>query len=922
GGDEGLGEGGEFDLPLAIAPLRRQLLLTQAILRARRNLGEYPPTIDQASRLAAELARLLDQMATEQVGFEGLSDLALDHAEHWQKTVQFLEILSEVWPAVLATEGALDPAERRNRLLAAEAARLLAHPPREPIIAAGSTGSIPATAELLSVIAGLPHGRVILPGLDRESNDEDWKAIESDPLHPQHGMALLLKRFGLAPAEVALWPAEALRRPRPMALSVPASRTRLINEALRPAETTGLWHDFAKTADRERIALALKNVERVDCATLQDEAQVIALRMRQALEEPGKRAALITPDRDLARRVASELGRWDIEIDDSAGRPLSLTPPAVFLRLVADTIAERAAPATLLSLLKHPIAAGGVKPVACRQFARELDIALRGPRPRPGLKTLARLARLKDVDLKRFVARLAAEADTFADLIRRRSVRPADLLSAHVALAESLAASDSEAGPERLWAGEAGEAAANFVTELADGLADFPPIAGARWPTLFESLMAGRVVRPRFGRHPRLSIWGPLEARLQQADLVILGGLNEKTWPPEAAVDPWFSRPMRQALGLTSPERRIGMAAHDFAQAAASAPELMLTRSLRVEGSPTVPSRWLLRFDSLLRLLKIPPETLHAGIWLGWQRRLDDVATVMPIKAPAPRPPVAVRPTSLSVTEIETWLRDPYAIYARRILKLEPLDPLDGDPTAAERGSFIHEALEAFVKATSEGLPADAHEQLMEFGRKAFGQALERPTVFAFWWPRFRRIARWFVEHEARYRLDLIASIAETRAVIEISLPGCPPFTLRGKADRIDRLKAGGLAIIDYKTGGAPSDRQIQTGYAPQLPLEALMAAAGKFAGVPAERVEALAYWQLKGGRIVAEQTTVKGDPMGLAAFYRNRLETLIATFNDPDMPYHPLPDPKFVPLFRLYDHLSRRAEWGVVASDEMDDVL
>ena len=919
--DEALGESGEFDLPPAIAPLRRQLLLTRAILAAGRQLGSHPPGIDQASRLAGELARLLDQMATEQVGFEGLGDLALDHAEHWQKTVRFLEILSDVWPAMLATEGALDPAERRNRLLAAEAARLRDHPPADPVIAAGSTGSIPATAELLAVIAALPHGRVILPGLDRESGHEDWQAIESDPLHPQHGMALLLKRFGLAPAEVALWPDQALRQLLPMALSVPASRARLINEALRPAETTALWHDFAEKSDRERIALALKNVERVDCATLQDEAQVIALRMRQALEEPGKRAALVTPDRDLARRVAGELGRWDIEIDDSAGRPLSLTPPAVFLRLVADTIAERAAPATLLSLLKHPIAACGVKPVACRQFARELDMALRGPRPRPGLKILARSARLKEDDLKRFVARLAAQAESFADLIRRRSVRPADLLATHIALAEALAASDSEAGPARLWAGEAGEAAANFVTELAEGLADFPPIAGSRWPALFESLMAGRVVRPRFGRHPRLSIWGPLEARLQQADLVILGGLNEKTWPPEAAVDPWFSRPMRQALGLTSPERRIGMAAHDFAQAAASAPELMLTRSLRVEGSPTVPSRWLLRFESLLRLLKIPPETLHAGIWLGWQRRLDDVATVAPIRAPAPRPPVELRPTSLSVTEIETWLRDPYAIYARRILNLEPLDPLDADPTAAERGSFIHEALEKFIKATGDGLPADAHEQLMEFGRKAFGQALERPTVFAFWWPRFRRIAHWFVENEVRYRLDLVASIAETKAVMELSLPGCRPFTLRGKADRIDRLRAGGLAIIDYKTGGIPSDRQIQSGYAPQLPLEALMAASGNFAGVPAERVEELAYWQLKGGRVIAERVKVKGDAMGLAAFYRSRLETLIAAFNDRDMPYHPLPDPKFIPQFRLYDHLSRRAEWGVVASDDMDDV-
>jgi ATP-dependent helicase/nuclease subunit B len=910
GGDEvgGLGEAEDFDLPPAIAPLRRQLLLTQAILRAGHNFGERPPSIDQASRLAGELAQLLDQMATEGVGFEGLAELALDHAEHWQRTVRFLEILSKVWPKMLAAEGALDPAVRRNRLLASETARLKRRPPREPVIAAGSTGSIPATAELLAAIARSPNGRVILPGLECDEDGETWAAIEEDPLHPQHGMALLLKRFGLAPAEVALWPASGLA-------SAPASRARLIGEALRPAETTGRWREFAGSADRERIELSLRAVQRIDCPTLQDEAQVIALRLRRALDEEGKRAALITPDRNLARRVAGELRRWGIEIDDSAGKPLTLTPPAVFLRLTADMIAERAAPVSLLALLKHPLAACGLKPIACRGIARRLDMRLRGPRPRAGLKSLARIRDL-DGNLRDFLSRIAVSAETFAGLARKRRVAPRDLLAAHVGLAEALAASEGESGPQRLWAGEAGEAAAGFLTELAEALADFPPIEGSRWPALFETLMSGRVVRPRFGQHPRLSLWGPLEARLQQTDLVILGGLNEGSWPPQAPIDPWFSRPMRKALGLSSPERRIGLAAHDFTQAWSSAPELMLTRALRVEGSPTVPSRWLLRLDSLLRLVGLAPETLHAGIWLGWQSQLDRVANPRPTGPPVPRPPLDVRPTRLSVTEIETWIRDPYAIYARHILKLEPLDPLDADPTVAERGSFIHEALEKFLKATGDGLPADAYEKLLDLGHKAFGATLDRPTVLAFWWPRFRRIARWFVAQEALYRPRLAESIAETKGEIRLELPGCRPFTLRGKADRIDRLKTGRLAIIDYKTGGVPTNTQIENGYAPQLPLEAVIASAGKFAGVAPGPVAELAYWRLMGGRDIAEIRPVKADAMALAAAARVQLEKLIVAFEDPAMPYHPLPDPDFVPKFRLYDHLSRRAEWGVIGGE------
>ena len=906
--DAAFGETAEPNLPPAIAPLRRQLLLTQAILRAGHNFGERPPNVDQASRLAGELARLLDQMTTEGVGFDGLAELALDHAQHWERTVRFLDVLAKIWPTMLSAEGALDAADRRNRLLAAEAARLGRDPPREPVIAAGSTGSIPATADLLAAIAASPKGRVILPGLDQESDDETWSAIKDDPLHPQHGMALLLARLGVERGEVALWPVQGLR-------GAPPSRVFLINEALRPAETTGHWRNFAAHADRERIELALKNVERVDCPNLQEEAQVIALRLRQVLDDPGKRGALVTPDRNLARRVAGELRRWGIEIDDSAGRPLALTAPAVFLRLTAEMVAERGAPVALLALLKHPLAAAGLKPAACRGIARRMDEALRGPRPASGLKKLARSRALKES--RDFIERIAESADPLTQLMRKGRALPRDLLAAHVRLAETFANSDEESGPARLWAGEAGEAAAAFIAELSEALADFPPISGKRWPLFFESLMSGRVVRPRFGRHPRLSIWGPLEARLQQANAIVIGGLNEKTWPPEAPVDPWFNRSMRKALGLSSPERRIGLAAHDFVQAWSSAPELMVTRSLRVEGSPTVPSRWLLRLDSLLRLLAIDPQTLHAGVWLGWQAGLDHVDRPQPIAAPEPKPPVAFRPTSLSVTQIETWINDPYAIYARHILRLEPLDPLDADPAAAERGSFIHEALERFVNETRDGLPADAFERLLEIARKTFGATLDRPTVMAFWWPRFKRIARWFVEQEAIYRRRLNESVAETKGELVLSLPGCRPFTLRGKADRIDRLKSGTLAIIDYKTGSVPSQKQVDTGHAPQLPLEAAIASAGKFARVKPASVAELSYWRMTGGRDVGEILAIKGDPMDLAAAAKAQLAKLIAAYEDQAMPYHPLPDPKFVPKFRLYDHLSRLAEWSVVGDAE-----
>lgn len=903
-GDESDFGAASLALPPAVAPLRRQLLLSRAILAARHNFAGRSFTFDQAARLAAELQRLLDQMTTERVGFDKLHGLAGEHAEHWQHTLNFLEVLSKAWPEMLAIEQALDPADRRNRLLAAEAERLRRDPPASPLIAAGSTGSIPATADLLAVIATLPQGRVVLPGLDRHWDVETWTAIEEDPFHPQHGMALLLRRIGLRPYEVEDWPSR-------LAPEAPPSRARLLAEALRPAETTEGWRGFASEADRQRLALSLREVERVDCPTPEEEARVIALGLRAALELPGKRAALITPDRALARRVAAELRRWGIEIDDSAGRPLALTPPAVFLRLIAEMIGQRVAPAALLALLKHPLAALGREPALCRRLARQLDERLRGPRPQPGLGRLARLGRL-DKKLRDFLTDLNGAAAPFVDLVRRRKASARDLLAAHVQLAEAMAATDTEKGPDRLWAGEAGEALAGFVAELQEALADLPPMDGRRWMAFLEALLAGRVVRPRYGRHPRLAIWGPLEARLQQADLMILGGLNEGTWPPQAPIDPWFSRPMRRALGLSSLDRRIGQAAHDFVQAAASAPALMLTRSLRVEGAPSVASRWLLRLDGLLRLIGIAPENLHAGEWLGWQKTIDQAEGFVPAAAPTPRPPVALRPSELSVTEIETWMRDPYAIYARRILKLEPLDPLDADPGAAERGSFIHEALENFVKAYPEGLPADAYDKLIACGREAFGRSLDWPTVRAFWWPRFERISRWFVAEETQRRPLLAASLAEARGRFALELPGCRPFTLKGKADRIDRLKTGGLVIIDYKTGRVPTSAQVEALHAPQLPLEAAMVAAGAFAGLEMSPVAELAYWSLKGGRNVAEIIPIKGDPAPLAARARQQLAKLVAAYEDPSMPYLPGPDPDFAPGEGPYDHLSRRGEWGV----------
>ncbi|MGP1394152.1 MAG: double-strand break repair protein AddB [Inquilinaceae bacterium] len=909
--DSPSGRGDGLDLPPTIGGLRRQLLLARLIMARI----EPAATPDQAVRLAADLADLIDRVQTEGLSFDGLAGLVPeDLARHWQETLEFLTIVTRHWPDILAAEGALDPAERRNRVLSAQAEAWRAQPPSLPVIAAGSTGSIPATAELLDVIAGLPAGAVVLPGLDADLDEESWQALDEG--HPQYGMRQLLAKLGVGRDAVALWPvstADYASGPR---------RARLIGEIMRPAATSDRWR-----APSDLGADALADLSRVDCPTQQDEAGTIALLLRGVLETPGATAALVTPDRALARRVAQALGRWGVAVDDSGGLPLAGTPVGAFLRLAADCALQRAAPLALLSLLKHPLAAGGLAPARFRDTVRRLEhVALRGPRPAPGFAGVAAAVEAASADridaagrraLTGWLRDLGALADPFLSLIADPGAEFGDLLRAHVAFAEALAATDADTGAASLWRHDDGEALAGFVAELAAAAADLPPLDGRHYPAAFDALLAGRVLRPRHGDHPRLAIWGPLEARLQAADLIVLGGLNEGTWPAEPEADPWMSRPMRAAFGLPAPERRVGLAAHDFAQLAA-APRVVLTRSERVDGSPTVPSRWLLRLATMLdgAGLTLAP----APVPLAWAPALDAADGVRPWPPPSPRPPVAARPRRLSVTRIGTWMADPYALYAEQILKLRPEQDLEADPAASDRGIVIHRALSAFVAEWPGDLPDDAEDLLLAHGREAFGSLLAYPGVRAFWWPRFESIARWFVAVE-RARRDEVRPVAvEVAGRLTLSGPA-GPFRLTAVADRIDRRHDGTLALIDYKTGQVPSPDQVQAGFQPQLPLEALIAAAGGFDGVAAATVTDLAYWRLAGGTQGGEVKPVgpKSKDGALSDWIDDAaagLAALVARFDDPQTPYLSHPWPSARPRHAPYDHLARVLEWSAGGED------
>ena len=942
GAEDSADEDGALEAP-AIGALRRRLALMRLVLAFGHRLGAeaaaerddaaspiFALTPGQASYLAADLTRLMDFIESEEVALSALKDIVPEEfAGHWQLTVEFLKIVTEQWPRFLRDNGLVSPVARRTLLMARETERLAKGSPH-PVIAAGSTGTVPATARLLKTIASLPNGAVVLPGLDTFLDDESWSRLADEPEHPQFGMADLLRTLGATRVDVAYVPGAA---PDPAA----RARLHLASEALRPAESTDRWERFlagdALAADgKASLANALSGVRLVVAPTAHDEAEAIALVLRSAVETPGKTAALVTPDRTLARRVAARLKSYDLAVDDSAGLPVARTVPGAFLDLVLGAAETNFAPPGLMALLKHPLALLGRAPAEMRSAARALERgAFRGVYVGEGLEGARAALQAAPSEERRgplaltsderaAALRLVGDLETaFAPLIALATeampVSAARLAEAHASVAEALAR-DADGSSSGLWQGEAGEALSVLLAELIDaghGLA----LPAADYKPLYRSLVAGEVARSRAALHPRLFIWGPLEARLQQPDLVILGGLNEGVWPRPEEAGPWLSRPMRAALGLSPPERRIGLAAHDFAQAL-GAREVYLTRALKVEGVPTVPSRWLQRLSALVKAAGLENKLAPALNWVSWARERDHAPPFDPVKPPRPRPPVDARPRKLSATRIEKWIANPYEIFARDILKLEPLKALGAEPDPALRGQIVHRALQDFARDYPDRLPENVEEALIGIADRHFAALAGSPVVKAFWRPAFRRFARWFAATEPARRTGVKRIVAEASGALDLG----KDFRLTARADRIDIADDGSAVIYDYKTGRLPAPRHVETLFSPQLPLEALIAEEGGFTDLGRLAVSGLIYIYASGRAEGGEESpAAKTAPEILSSAAREKLAALVAHYADPAMPYEV--KRRSAPAFRRiydydeYEHLARIKEWLTQEAEE-----
>ncbi|MES2861062.1 MAG: double-strand break repair protein AddB [Pseudomonadota bacterium] len=921
-----------LDLPPSIAPLTRRFEMARMIAE------DFAPGIAplRALELADGLGAFLDSCHIEEVADPGTVATLVegDLAEHWQASAEFLGLAVHAWPRRLEAMGLVDASWRRTRLLRLLAERWAAHPPQGPVIAAGSTGTVKAAADVLRAVADAPFGCVVLPGLDLDLGEAAWGAIEEQ--HPQSALKRLLARAGVAREAVRPW----FRRPADPGVEARGlARQRLIHEALRPADATADWRTEisrfrAEAANAgmaaDPIALGLEGLSVVSARTEEDAAATIALMMRETLEAPGRTCALVTPDLALGRRVEARLERWGIVPDSSSGATLDRMPVGVLIDLCARWMADPLKPQTILALIKHELT---TLLEASDDAVAELEkVAFRGPRTRDWTRIEARLTQAaaprrngappSDWTLAR-LAGATALAGRLQGLCEAASLgREARLDEAArrlTGLVEALA------GVE-VWAGPDGESAASTLSQLIEGGASLGAVSPGDFAELVAGLLRDQTVRTGGATHPSLRILGAIEARLVRADRMILAGLEEGVWPLGAPVDPFLSRPMRKALDLPPPERRVGQTAQDFVQGACAA-EAILIHTDRRGGQPAVRSRWLWRLEMLTKGAHDPGngrpvEINRPTAMLDAARALDAPVTGPSglAKRPAPRPPVERRPRQLPVTGVERWVRDPYAVYARYVLNLKPMDRPGQSAEAMLRGSAIHKAVERLTLSWPDVLPDDCedqivtllHEELRHHGFEDAAMAREGPLA--------RNAARWLTGFETRRRARGI----EIRVEEEVSLTfdaDFAPFTVTAKADRIE-LSSSGAAILDFKTGAAPSAKQVKSGFAPQLTLTGAILAEAGLKDIGPVEPEELTYVRVV-GRKVAGEAAVRasgGEAADLSMAALAGLKARVARFDVQTTPYLSWVAPQFMGTFGgNYDHLARVWEWHVAGAEESE---
>lgn len=867
-----------------IGTMERVLIFTRMIMH-KNELGLDDVTLAQAYALAKNLAAFIDTVQNEELNFNDLQNIVPDeYSEHWRKTLELLKIITEYWPRILSENGRCDSAERKKQLLKAEMDFWRNSLQRPKIVIAGTTAAFPFLQDMVKTVTEFENGEVYLYGLDKYSDDETWQNIDEN--HPQYELKSLLDYLKISRKSV-----------KNIGIEKSSLRENLVSEIMRPASTSGAWRNLSlQVLPRE----AFDNIHLINCDDMRQEAKTIALIMRETLETDGKTVALVTMDRNLSRRVIAELKKWEIKADDSAGQPLSLTHIGIYFRLIGEAVTQDTETAKI-TLMKYPFTACGMER---SKFIKEVYHIEKAIRNEDALSESQKAIMADFAD--RLLPLKKLYEDRYADL--------KDIITAHIKVAQSLADTDVKTGEKIIWRKEDGQAAAKFFVDLMKNGTELGQIDMNDYLPFLVTVMTEQNVRAVYGFHPRIKILGPIEARLINYDRVIIGSANEGIWPNLPKGDMWLSRPMKKTFGMPQAERNIGVCAADFAHLL-HAPEVYLTRSQKVDGAPTDKSRWWLRLETILEAVfcdknkqKSEYDFIYKQPYSSWAKNLERCNNPQPIKAPRPCPEVKYRPRRLSASKVEILMRDPYSIYAQKILHLYPLNNLDRAKEVFDFGNIVHETLEDFCREyNSSYYPEDATEKLMAIGIRKFAEKnIEKETI-TFWEPRLRAIIDMVVKREKEYRPMIKQIHPETEGEIEF-IGKAGPFFISGKADRVDEMTDNSVHIIDYKTGHGRSTSEIEEVTAPQLPVEALIAQEVGFNNVGKKKVSSMQYWALKGKQGLTDEEQSQKAIQKI----RETLQKLINEFDNKDRPYLAKPILGGSGQYDDYDHLSRFLEWSV----------
>jgi ATP-dependent helicase/nuclease subunit B len=892
------------DVPPAVPGLRRRLELSQLVaLLLEREPGLAPRAA--IYELADSLTLLMAEMYDEDVSPATIRNMEVpDESGHWQRSLKFLQIVEQFFGD---DSGEAPLAEARQRIVIERLVGSWQHnPPQHPVLIAGSTGSRGTTALLMHAVARLPQGALILPGFDFDQPDAVWARLDPKQAmddHPQFRYAQLMEALDLRPGDIHAWASAPAPCP---------ARNRLVSLALRPAPVTDQW--LIEGPGFKDIDAAINGISLIEAPSARAEAMAIALALRQAADQ-GKTAALISPDRMLTRQVTAALDRWSIEPDDSAGTPLAQTAPGRLLRHIAQLFGNRLTSETLLALLKHPLVAAGSELRGYHLlWTRELEIWLRRrgpafPDPDTMAQWLTYCAKKQKPDDGR-----AAWLAWFTPLIFGFEDTPTraltDHIRQHILLARALTSGPDSEDDSELWAKSAGRETARVTAQLQQEAPYGGEMSPRDYTDLFQAVLSRGESRDPTLPHPNIMIWGTLEARVQGADLVILGGLNDGIWPTLPAPDPWLSRSMRKACGLALPEKNVGLSAHDFQQAI-GARQVILSRAIRDAEAQTVSSRWLNRLCNLLDGMSeegsaaLSAMRARGGQWLALVSELETpAALVPPAPRPAPKPPLEARPRQLSVTEIDKLIRDPYAVYARHVLRLSALPPLRKSPDAMVRGTVIHDIFERFVKEMQDEPLEDARARLLEIATQVLAQQVPWPASRRIWYAKLAKTADWFIITETARRAIAAPSPEGLEVKGRLHLSDMD-FSLTCKADRIDETRGGDWVIYDYKTGNPPTLKQMDE-YQKQLLLEAVMAEDGAFEGLPPRPVHKIAYIGLGSKPKMVERPLLPGDTRKIL----DEFKQLIAHYQDIENGYTSRRAMEKMAYAYDFDHLARFGEW------------